>query len=83
MYAVWPPRCRDAHAGRDYAEIMRDCPIFRPDLFQQQHFIMLFVVGCLAHVRLAHAALGSKFAAVTCISQLAPGETEIQVTRVE
>ena len=27
---VWPPRCRDAHAGRDYAEIIRDCPISWP-----------------------------------------------------
>eukprot|EP00964_Phaeocystis_antarctica_P086165 scaffold54536_cov72-Phaeocystis_antarctica.AAC.2 len=42
---VWPPRCRDAHAGRDYAEIIRD----------------------LGGSQLA--ALGSKFAAVTCISQ--------------
>ena len=31
---VWPPRCRDAHAGRDYAEIIRDCPIsWRAHLF--------------------------------------------------
>ena len=38
---VWPPRCRDAHAGRDYAEIIRDCPILRRLVYLQQTISML------------------------------------------